>query len=154
MGTVNIGEQIVHLRFRQPAVTEDMNQWFYNIFEPGVFSGGEITIQDTIDPEDGVTVIGNVVVNPFSILLETTTKQLIKVQTNESVSLMVTPTYPFIVCSFTWQNSTENYMDFFTKDFASIIPTDVILGEILFDINDIAIDIDYLKKKMGQLKTD
>jgi len=144
MGNVNIGSQIVHWRYRQPAVTEDVNQWFFNIFEPGVFHGGDLQKIDN----DTIRIF------PVAVLIETPTQQLIKVQTTEEFLLNVSPINNIITCSFVWQNEIENYMDFNAKPESSITPTEIILGECIFDSSDILTHIDYLKKKLGTLKID
>ena len=118
MGSTNYGTQTIHWRYSQPLIASDINEWLYDILTPGVYDGGTLSIDSGND----------ILVAPLSVLVETSTNQLVKVKTSTSVELTLAVATPYVTCQLVWVDSTTNYMDFTVKAVGDIASNDIVIG--------------------------
>lgn len=134
MSNENLGKQDIYINYKlpTPAKAQVMNKWFHNVLRPGLYHGGEVTIINNI----------TISVAPFTVLCETPTGQLVKVQTKTNILLEIKYDKPFIVCSFEWDNIESpafdstleiqpigNFMVVGTKNRGEITHYDIIIAK-------------------------
>jgi hypothetical protein len=141
MSSVNTGNQLIYWRYKQELISSDLGKMLHNIIQPGVYSGGNITL----DSGDTVNIA------PLDVVCYTSANQWVHVKTQDTVSLELSETDCYVTCQFTWVDSSSNYMDFTAKASGDILTTDVIIGKAIYEVGAIT-GFDYSEKTWGILR--
>ena len=139
MASVNTGNQLITFRYQQEGTAEGFNKLLCGVLPEGVISGGLLTrvgqsnttIQ--VDPMQLLIGDGNIIVH---------------VETRESFTMVVNSQKPFIVASFNWSQSVNNYVSFEAKSLTEINSMNhpIILGRAVFLGETLSDNIDYTRK--------
>ena len=138
MSSVNTGNQLIYWRYKQELISSDLGKMLHNIIQPGVYSGGNITL----DSGDTVNIA------PLDVVCYTSLNQWVHIRTQDTVSLELSETDCYVTCQFVWVDSTTNYMDFTAKASGDILTTDVIIGKATYELSAIT-GFDYSEKTWG-----
>ena len=143
MGATNLGDQLIYFRYNQPLISSDLGKLLHNIIKPGVYYGGLMSITS-----------GNVIsIGVLDVMCETSSNQVVHIKTQSVVPLTIAEATPYVVCNFTWVDSTSNYLDFTAKAYGDILANDVILGKGVYVAN-ILTSFSYTKKTWGKIVSD
>ncbi len=139
MASVNTGNQLITFRYQQEGTAEGFNKLLCGVLPEGVISGGLLTrvgesnttIQ--VDPMQLLIGDGNIIVH---------------VETRESFTMVVNSQKPFVVASFNWSQSVNNYVSFEAKSLTEINSMNhpIILGRAVFLGGNLSDNIDYTRK--------
>jgi hypothetical protein len=139
MGSTDYGTQTILFKYKQPLVASELNKWFYNILNAGVYDGGALTISS-----------GNIVsIAPIHVIVTTSTNESVHISTADSVLLTISESTPYITCQFSWADSTTNYMDFTAKALGSITTNDIVIGKGEY-VTSVLTSFDYSTKTWGK----
>ena len=138
MGTTNYGTQTITFRYNQPLIASDIGKLLYNITKPGIYDGGNLTINSG----------NNVNIAPLDVLVETSALQMMHIKTADTIVFPITESTPYITCQFTWIDSTTNYMDFTAKAVGDLLTSDVIVGMGVYVASTLT-SFDYTSKTWG-----
>jgi hypothetical protein len=139
MSITNLGNQYITFDYRHPAKGSDFNTLLREGIKPGVYSGGDITITG-----------GNTIsIAPFVAYLNTGTDKMIRVETRSAVALTITESTPVLSITYTWQDVSEDWLDWNQRASGSAkITNEVCLGEMVF-ISNLIDSIDYSLRDYG-----
>lgn len=137
MASVNTGDQLITFRYQQEGTAEGFNKLLCGVLPEGVISGGLLTKSgdSTIQVDEMQLLIGdgNIIVH---------------VETRESFVMAVDSQKPFVVASFNWSQSVNNYVSFETKSLSDISSMNhpIILGRAVFQGGTLSTEFDYTRK--------
>lgn len=139
MASVNTGNQLITFRYQQEGTAEGFNKLLCGVLPEGVISGGLLTrvgqsnttIQ--VDPMQLLIGDGNIIVH---------------VETRESFTIVVNSQKPFVVASFNWSQSVNNYVSFEAKSLTEINSMNhpIILGRAVYLGENLSDNFDYTIK--------
>jgi hypothetical protein len=149
--TINRGNQKLSFDYRQEARAKIFNRFFSQVVPTGIYSGAVLTrLNDTqvaVAPDS----------NAPTVLLakdaneDGTLNQTVRVEATENIQWdlddgsnpgYANPNKPYIVLRFAWADVENNYLDIKSvaysndpgeTDEAFILPTDIIVGKVLFE---------------------
>lgn len=137
MASVNTGNQLITFRYQQEGTAEGFNKLLCGVLPEGVISGGLLTksSDSTIQVDEMQLLIGdgNIIVH---------------VETRESFVMAVDSQKPFIVASFNWSQSVNNFVSFEAKSLSDISSMNhpIILGRAVFQGGTLSTEFDYTRK--------
>lgn len=137
MASVNTGNQLITFRYQQEGTAEGFNKLLCGVLPEGVISGGLLTksSDSTIQVDEMQLLIGdgNIIVH---------------VETRESFVMAVDSQKPFIVASFNWSQSVNNFVSFEAKSLTDISSMNhpIILGRAVFQGGTLSTEFDYTRK--------
>ena len=137
MASTDNGKQVITFRYQQEGTAEGFNKLLNGVIPAGVISGGELLrIDDStveISPMQMMIGDGNVIVH---------------VQTTEGAKVNVTLGKPYVIATFNWANSVNNYVSFDASSLVDI-PSNgnaIILGKCEFSGQVLGSQFDYTRK--------
>ena len=137
MASADNGKQVITFRYQQEGTAEGFNKLLNGVIPTGVISGGELLrIDDStveISPMQMMIGDGNVIVH---------------VQTTERAKVNVTLGKPYVIATFNWANSVNNYVSFEASSLVDI-PSNgnaIILGKCEFSGQVLGSQFDYTRK--------
>ena len=119
----NLGGQVFTFSFKQEGTGVTFNRILHKVLPVGILS---------MSNNERLEKISNSIVEipPFRAMLQdTSTEVAVNMYTTSNVSITVTPATPYIVGTWTWMNTEDNYMAFTVKSFDDLSPTDIIFGK-------------------------
>jgi hypothetical protein len=142
MSITNLGNQYITFDYRHPAKGSDFNTLLREAVKAGVYSGGLITFAGT-----------QITIAPFVIYIKTgtlyTDGKLVRIETRANTVITVNEATPVIALTYTWQDVSENWLDFNQRAHASSpLPDEICLGECIFG-GGVITSIDYSEKTWG-----
>jgi len=139
MSATNLGDQYITFDYKHPAKGSDFNTLLREAITPGVYKGGLITYSGT-----GITIA------PFVIYINTSTDKLVRIETRANVNITVTESTPVIALTYTWQDVSEDWLDFNQRASGSgALTNEVCLGECVFG-GGVITSITYASKTWGK----
>ena len=139
MSATNLGDQYITFDYKHPAKGSDFNTLLREAITPGVYKGGLITYSGT-----GITIA------PFVIYINTSTDKLVRIETRANVNITVTESTPVIALTYTWQDVSEDWLDFNQRASGSgALTNEVCLGECIFG-GGVITSITYASKTWGK----
>lgn len=121
MGSSNLGNQIITVKYYAPATTAVVDRRNVDIEAVGVYKGGLLTrINDT------TVEVGTMVVE-----IRDTSSQ-VRVETQSAVNITLTSATPYIVARWTYVAAVANYLDLLAVAYGSIQDNDIILGKCTY----------------------
>jgi hypothetical protein len=139
MGSTNYGTQSIIFEYKQPLTSSELNKWFYNILNAGVYSGGTLLIDSG----------NNIIISPIHVIVNTSSQQAVHISTSNNVALTISEATPYVTCQFTWEDSVTNYMDFTAKALGSITTNDIVIGKGEY-VTSVLTSFDYSTKTWGK----
>lgn len=138
MASTNMGDQLITFRYQQEGTAEGFNKLLCGVLPEGVISGGELTkVSDSTVQIDRMQLLigdGNVTIH---------------VQTRELIpSVAINNNKPYIVASFNWAQSVNNFVSFEAKSLNDInsMNNPIILGKGVFIGANLSTQFDYSRK--------
>ena len=140
MASVNTGNQLITFRYQQEGTAEGFNKLLCGVLPEGVISGGNLirvggATSNTIQVDTMQLLIGdgNIIVHA---------------ETRESFTMSVDNQKPFIVASFNWSQSANNFVSFEAKSLTEINSMNhpIILGRAVFQGGNLSSEFDYTRK--------
>ncbi len=127
MGSTNVGSQVLTYDYRQDVVSVGFNRLNYKLHPKGIYEGGSLSkVTNT-----SVSVFPMVCLYDYS---SGTTGLTTRIQTYDSVTVTsVSPSAPYIVGTFAWIDTENNYMDFSAVDEAALTDNMIIFGRATFN---------------------
>jgi hypothetical protein len=127
MSITNLGNQYITFDYKHPATGSAFNTSLREAVKPGLYSGGQISI----------TGANEISIAPFVVYIKTgtlyTDAKLIRIETRSAVTLTITESTPVIALTFTWQDVSENWLDFNQRTSGSApLTNEICLGECEF----------------------
>jgi hypothetical protein len=144
MGIQNFGQQLLVFDYKAAATAKGFNGLNYQILTPGIYTGCQIDrVSDTsVQIEPGKVLITDST-NKTATIIETTLNQTITCSTVNN----------YIVFRFVWNDTPVNWMDMLAVPFASILPTDIIVGKCVYGGSTLT-SIDYSGRTYGNVATE
>lgn len=137
MASTNLGDQLITFRYQQEGTSKGFNELLCGVLPEGVISGGELTKANdfTVQIEKMHMLIGDGDV-------------VVHVQTREIISLAISSERPYIVASFNWSQSINNYVNFEAKSFneLNLMSHPIILGKGVYNGENLGTEFDYTRK--------
>lgn len=120
----NAGNQRITFNYKEELLSVFFNKLNHNLHTVGIYEGGDVSIIDSL----------NVNVSPMVVVITDTTQDIsIRGETTETALVGITPDKPYIVVSYTWRNTSANYMNIIAKAKVDITSDDLILGRGVYD---------------------
>lgn len=129
--TTNLGGQILTFRYAQDATSETFNRVLHGVAPQGIYEGATLTVSNapagliTIDP--GKYIVSDpsyskiVDLEPYVEGVSITVHQTLAIS-----DLQIDTTNPYVIASFSWENISENYVEFRS---ASISDINTMIGD-------------------------
>ena len=138
MASTNMGDQLITFSYQQEGTAQGFNKLLCGVLPEGVISGGDLTkVSDSTVQIDRMQLLigdGNVTIH---------------VQTRELIpSVAINKDKPYIVASFNWSQSVNNYVSFEAKSLTDInsMSNPIILGRGVFVGTTLSTQFDYTRK--------
>lgn len=148
MGTTNYGTQTIKFDFKEPGKAENFNKLNYKLFPTGIYSGGLLT----------KSASNSVQVGTLTCFIEDITNELsVSMTTANTVELTVAPSTPYIVLSYAWSNTENNYIDFKAIAYADLSADDLVVGKCIYIGGNLQTSFDYSRRTkpyVNELKDD
>ncbi len=139
MGDINTGNQIIRWEYNQNISTQEINQMWVDVINPGVYEGGVLSkISDS-----------SINVSPFTIVFKTANNLLIYCKSQENITVNVNSGTPYITSSYFHSTSKKQYADLVSKPYENIYSTDIILGKCIYS-GSVLTGFDYSEKTFGK----
>lgn len=122
MGTTNFGNQIISWKYKSDFTASLINKILAKLIAPGIFEGGTLTVYSA--------TVARLDVFVAAILCPT--GQLVKITTQELISITVDEDTPYIAVKMDWEDSATNYADIVQLASEDITSNHVIFGKCLF----------------------
>ncbi len=123
MGSINIGNQTILFNYRQEITSQGFNQHTHRLFSRGIYEGGSLLKTDN----------SNIFLTAFSCVVEDLVERVsVRMETLESVPIVVTSSTPFIIGRYEWLNAEHNYMDFLALAEVDVLDSDLIFGRCVY----------------------
>lgn len=138
MASTNLGDQLITFRYQQEGTAEGFNKLLCGVLAEGIISGGEL--MKKTDSE--------VQISPMQLLIGDG-NVTVHVQTRETISsVAINKDNPYIVASFNWSPSVNNFVSFEAKTFAqlSAMNNPIILGKGVFNGKTLSAEFDYTRR--------
>jgi hypothetical protein len=132
------GGQILSFDFKNDATGKSFNRSFHKLVPTGIYEG--LTLDISSDTQ--------IVVNPGVMFIPNKTVSLplsIRIELTATGNLTVSNANKYIIARFDWQDLQVWYAQITSVSYASILPTDIILGTLVYDGTTLTA-IDYSRK--------
>jgi hypothetical protein len=140
MSIINLGDQYITFDYKHPATGRAFNTLLREGIQPGVYSGGAITI----------TGGNSISIAPFVAYVKSQSDKLVRIETRTAISLGITESTPVLSITFSWADVSEVWTDFNQRaSGSSPITYEVCLGKMIFG-GGIITGIDYSVKNYGK----
>lgn len=141
----NIGNQIVTFQYQQQGTALGFNQLLTGIIPTGIICGGDILYNGS----------GNLTITPVEMFIKSNGADDVCIHAKTTTAITLTETTysvnPYIVASFTWQNSIDdNFVEFTAKEESALTEKDLILCKLEYDGNEYK-NIDYTCKSWSSI---
>jgi len=139
MASVNTGNQLITFRYQQEGTAEGFNKLLCGVLPEGVISGGLLMKEEESDT--------TIRVDPMQLLIGDG-NVTVHVETRESFTMAVNSQKPFVVASFNWSQSVNNYVSFEAKSLTEINSMNhpIILGRAVILGGTLSSNFDYTRK--------
>ena len=145
------GDQNVTFSYRDNLTNYELNRVYTGLFDIGVYSGFSIN-------PTGNTTSATIVIDTGVLCIEdgSGSGSIFKIETTQPITLLVNNlnTIPYIICryNFTAIPFNPSFAQFLTVSLGQILPTDIILGLVKFNITSVS-GIDYSVRQNGTIPT-
>ena len=144
MSETNSGSQVIVFDYKQPATAYEFNKLLRGLIKPGVYSGGVCTFLSN--------TVSIAAFRAFFNVLDDTDIS-VHIVTTEAVTVPCVSTKEYVVMSYTWISTEQNWIDFSNKSLAELVTGDIILTKITYTGPNIA-SLDNTYKTIGMLNSD
>ena len=142
MATTDNGSQVITFKYQQEGTAEGFNKLLLGVIPTGVISGGELIRLD--DSTVQITTL-NMVISDGNVTVH--------VQTTENATVYVSTQKPYIVATYDWAYSINNYVSFEAMSLSEI-PSDgysIILGKCEFSGGTMSSNFDYTRRTWSSI---
>lgn len=138
MASTNIGDQLITFSYQQEGTAQSFNKLLCGVLPEGVISGGELTkVSDSSVQIDRMQLL----IGDGNVTIHVETRELIP-------SVVINKDKPYVVASFNWAQSVNNYVSFEAKSLNEInsMSNPIILGKGVFVGTTLSTQFDYSRK--------
>ena len=144
MSTVNLGNQEISFQYKEPAQSKEFNKYLRKILKPGFYDGGIFSkINDS-----------TVAISLFTCWLSVDTDKAVSISTTTTVNQTVLEATPILCLSFSWSDTTTNYIDWTWRAIGEATATnEIIVGKVNFSGGIVDGTFDYTNRTVGLIDT-
>lgn len=131
--TINNGGQVMTFDFKEQGTSRAFNKLNHRLFPQGILS-----MEGEVERGGNDTTV---FIPPFrAVMQDDENKVNVNLYTTETATVAVSPSRPYVIGRWEWQDMEDSYMDFRAVSFTgsgedSLQPTDIIFAKCLFESN-------------------
>jgi len=144
MSIINLGNQEISFQYKEPAQSKEFNKYLRKIIHPGFYDGY------TFSKINNSTVAISVGTAWFNV----DTDKAVSISITTAVNQTVLEATPILCLSFSWSDTTTNYIDWTWRAIGEATATnEIIVGKVNFSGGIVDGTFDYTNRTVGLIDT-